>query len=95
MPLKGKSDKRAVLDQIYSVTRKQFLTSHPYCTARLEGCSTHATDVHHKSGRSKQYLNQTTWLAVCRSCHQWITDNSKEAIEMGLSTSRIQDEDTD
>lgn len=95
MSLKAKSDKRAVLDQVYSITRRQFLTSHPYCTARLDGCTNHATDVHHKAGRSKHYMNQATWLAVCRSCHQWIELHPVEAKAAGFSTSRIQDEDSD
>lgn len=95
MPLKAKSDKRAVLDQLYSVSRQQFLSRNPFCKARLEGCTNHATDVHHKAGRSKNYLDVLTWLAVCRTCHQWIELHPKEAKELGYSISRIQDEDAD
>lgn len=29
-----------------------------------------------------------TWLAVCHDCHTWITEHSKEAIELGLSDPR-------
>lgn len=95
MPLKGKSDKRAVLDQLYSVSRQQFLSRNPFCKARLDGCTAHATDIHHKAGRSKKYLDVLTWLAVCRTCHQWIELHPKEAKELGYSISRIQDEDAD
>jgi predicted metal-binding protein len=35
----------------------------------------------------------STWLAVCRSCHEWITENSKEAIELGLSDLRSKTEE--
>jgi hypothetical protein len=90
-----RSKKRAVLDQIYSTLRKQFLGTHPYCLARLDSCTAHATDIHHKSGRSKQYLNQVTWLPVCRSCHQYIEQHPIEAKELGFSNSRINDIDSD
>ena len=94
-PLKPKSDKRAVLDQLYSVSRQQFLSRNPFCNARLDGCTTHATDVHHKAGRSKKYLDVLSWLAVCRSCHQWIELHPVEAKAAGFSISRIQDTDSD
>lgn len=93
--LPTRSPKRAVLDQLYSVSRQQFLSRNPFCSARLEGCTTHATDIHHKAGRSKNYLDVLTWLAVCRSCHQWIELNPAKAKELGFSTSRIQDADSD
>jgi hypothetical protein len=28
------------------------------------------------------------WIAVCRPCHNWITEHSAEAIELGLSVRR-------
>ena len=93
--LPAKSKKRGVLDQVYSITRKQYLTMHPYCQARVDGCSANATDIHHKAGRSKHYLNQVTWLPVCRQCHQWIELNPEKAKELGFSTSRINDADSD
>lgn len=88
-PLKGKSDKRNVLDQLYSKLRKEFLTKTPYCHAKLQGCSAIATDIHHLySGkdRNKYYLQIDTWKAVCRNCHNYIHDHlsAEEAIELGL-----------
>ena len=73
----------------------QFLVKNLFCQARLEGCTINATDVHHKAGRSKNYLDVLTWLAVCRTCHQWIELNAIAAKEMGLSTSRLQKDDID
>ena len=95
MLLPAKSKKRAVLDQLYSVSRQQFLARNPFCNARLDGCTANATDIHHKAGRSKNYLDVLTWLPVCRTCHQWIELHPLEAKKMGLSISRIQDEDSD
>jgi len=73
----------------YSKLRTAFLVVHPNCQAKLIGCTGKATDVHHKVGRGENHLKISTWLAVCRTCHIWITENSKEAIELGFSKTRI------
>lgn len=42
-------------------------------------------DVHHRRGRSGLLLFDIRhWLAVCRTCHDWIRDNPKKARELGL-----------
>jgi hypothetical protein len=42
-------------------------------------------DIHHSKGRTgKNYLDESTWIAVCRPCHQWIEENRREAERMGL-----------
>lgn len=44
-----------------------------------------ATDIHHCHGRrGKNYLDETTWLAVCREQHQRIHQNPSWAREMGF-----------
>jgi hypothetical protein len=89
-PIKKISDKQSKLNAAYSVLRKSFLTNKPYCEARLPGiCTINSTDVHHMEGRGSKTLDTTIWLSVCRSCHTWITDNSKQAIELGLSNTRL------
>lgn len=96
-PLKGKSDKQSVLDVAYTMLRKKFVAKNPYCQARIAGCTTHTTDVHHKRGRGKYYLDDTTWLAVCRACHAYIETHPTEAKELGFSisrTSKADDNDT-
>jgi hypothetical protein len=44
--------------------------------------------LHHQKGRGIHLNEVAYWLAVCRPCHNWITEHSKEAIEMGLSEKR-------
>jgi hypothetical protein len=74
----------------YSKKRIAFLALHHNCQAKLVGCTSNATDVHHKIGRiAESFLNIRTWLAVCRSCHKWIEENPKEAKELGFSNSRL------
>jgi predicted HNH restriction endonuclease len=48
-----------------------------------------ATDVHHKKGRGKYHLDTSTWLPVCRNCHEWIETHPEDAKELGYSETRI------
>jgi len=85
----AKSSKKAGEDQVYSKLRKDYLTLRPVCKANVPGCTSVATDVHHKAGRGKYYLITTTWLPVCRICHMWIETHPKEAKELGFSENRL------
>jgi hypothetical protein len=88
--LPSRSPRRIKEQAEYSKIRVPFLEEHPKCQAHLTGiCTHHATDVHHKAGRSGElYLNQKYWLAVCRACHMWIETHPIQAREMGLSLSK-------
>jgi hypothetical protein len=88
---KPKSKKQAAADRIYQKLRTLFFQDprNHICKARLPGCQYEATEVHHTKGRGIFYLVVETWLAVCRKCHDRITEHSKEAIAMGLSKSRL------
>jgi len=80
------SSKRKKKDLEYSKLRKRFLTDNPLCMVKVNGCGHGATDVHHKfsgSDRDTYYLVQSTWLAVCRNCHDWIHKSPKEARALG------------
>lgn len=87
--IKKISDKQSKINTAYSVLRKSFLSTNPYCQARLSGiCKIDATDVHHTEGRGVKTLDTTTWLAVCRFCHSWIEEHPLQAKELNLSKSR-------
>jgi hypothetical protein len=65
----------------YATLRKQFLHARPRC----ERCKKKSTDIHHKRGRVGRLLCMSEhWASVCRSCHNWIGENPKEARELGL-----------
>ena len=49
-PIKPKADKQDPLDKLYSIMRKDFLSLHSGCQARLSDCTLQSTDVHHKKG---------------------------------------------
>lgn len=82
------SKKRASNNKIYSLIRNIFLNLFCICEAKLPGCTTRATDIHHKRGRGIYLLIIRFFLPVCRSCHDQIGIKSKEAMEKGLSESR-------
>ena len=73
------SKKREAALRIYTCQRKRFLAEHPRC----EICAKRASDdVHHTHGRlGANYLDEMTWLAVCRTCHEWIHSHPREARE--------------
>jgi hypothetical protein len=82
------SDKRKKQDNEYYKRRSIFLFNNPCC--QFFGCPYRSTDVHHKKGRiGDNYLDTSTWMAVCRSHHAWIENNPKEAIEKGYSQLRL------
>jgi len=87
-PISKKSSKQEKLDALYSVLRETYLKANPFCKAKLHGCQINATDVHHMAGRGKFMLDQSTFLAVCRICHNQIEENPVMAKAMGFSESR-------
>jgi len=88
--IKPIAKKRASELAEYKVVREKFLKQHPYCEIKKPGCTGNATDVHHMGGKwNKDLLDSSKFLAVCRNCHDIITEFSKEAIEEGYSISRL------
>lgn len=86
------SDKRSKEERIYAGKRVIFLAKNPTCQANLPGiCVRRSCEVHHKKGRvGKLYLDETFWLATCSECHKWIELHPIEAKAMGLSLSRLE-----
>jgi hypothetical protein len=90
-PIAARSVKKSKEETIYALKRKIFLNSKTLCKAKLlRVCTVFATDVHHKAGRvGKNFLDESTWLPVCRQCHMWIEEHPIESKEKGFSISRI------
>lgn len=90
IPIRKYSKKRSKDNRSYSALRKEFLSEHPECEARLKMCRGEATDIHHMAGRvGDNLLDTDTWLAVCRPCHLWIEAHPEQSKELGLSESRL------
>lgn len=59
-------------NELYTQQRRKYLADHPWC----EVCqSNQATEIHHKQGRGKYLLLDSTWLPVCQACHLKIHAN--------------------
>ena len=87
--MKKISSKMSKINNEYSKLRREYLTEHQMCHAKIHNCSLRATDVHHKKGRGKYHLDVDTWMPVCRSCHMWIETHPEEAKDLGFSISKI------
>ncbi len=72
----------------YNKLRKEYLQNKSVCHAKVHNCTVHTTDIHHMKGRGLYLLNTSTWLPVCRSCHNWIENNPEESYELGFSLKR-------
>lgn len=88
-PMRLQSSKIVKLNAAYKVLREQFFKRKPHCEAHLPGCAINACDIHHKKGRTGAlFLDDTEFLAVCRTCHTLIETNPNAAKILGLSKSR-------
>lgn len=93
-PIPSRSPKRIKEEAAYTALRKVFLTQHPFCAMKIVGlCTYNATDVQHKKGRGKYYLDTRFWMPACRCCHNWATDHPAEAIELGFALPRLTEEE--
>jgi hypothetical protein len=85
-----RSTKRAKQEREYAKLAKEYLSNHLYCEMKLPCCTVVALECHHMKGRDGALLTDTdNFMAACAPCHAWVTENSKQAIEMGLSISRL------
>lgn len=84
------SKKRAKQLSQYNKRVKAWKHENSICLVGVKGCTRFTDDCHHMAGKeNERLLDETLWLPVCRNCHTYITENSKEAIENGWSVSRI------
>lgn len=83
------SEKKRAQMLAYLPARDAFLQLRRHCEARVsKGCVCNprrSREVHHRSGRhGKNMMDETTWLAVCRKCHNYIHANPKESRAKGF-----------
>jgi len=80
------SAKRAKLNPIRASFRKRILEERMACEARIRGCTMMPTDVHEIKTRARggSIIDEHNVLALCRSCHVFITENPGWAVETGF-----------
>lgn len=76
-PLRKQSKRRKVEYKEYMRKRAILLEQKPVC----ELCNSKpSTQCHHRNGRnSKNYLDETTFMALCAGCHERIENNKSWA----------------
>lgn len=75
----------------YNARVKVWKVENPKCKANCnEYCTKETDDNHHQRGRGKYFMDESTWLPCCRSCHNFIEQHPKEAYEKGWSKSRLE-----
>lgn len=79
-PIRKRSLKRAKQEMVYTLKRKKYLEENEFC----ERCLQIATEIHHKAKRHGDLLtNEDYFMAVCRTCHNYIENHYEESILMG------------
>ena len=76
------SAKKAKKDAEYFKLRMKYLNENNLCRVMVSDCSNSATDIHHTyagANRDAFYLIQSTWIPVCRNCHNWIHSHPEQA----------------
>jgi hypothetical protein len=74
---------RIVESKVYRQKRGLFLWEHPIC--EFGECFSKSEDTHHVNGRGgRNYLDASTWKALCRRHHDWIHSHARQARELGL-----------
>ncbi len=85
-PLRRVSKKRSRENAQYTKLRRAFLDLNTVCVVAYAIFSEtlRTTQVHHIAGRTgKNFLDESTWLAVSRIGHEWIHQHPKEARARG------------
>lgn len=78
--------RRAAALRLYAKLRADFLTENPSCWR----CGAGPTELHHAAGRVGSLLTDTSrFIALCRSCHRFLTEHPSEAFREGWSQRRI------
>lgn len=83
------SKKRQKVNREYSKLAKAFKEAHPICMVQSKSCSGVATEIHHKKGRGEFLCDVSTFVAVCRNCHNMVELNPIWAKQAGFSQSRL------
>ena len=86
-PIRQVSQRQARLNAEYYPKARAFKIANPVCQCCPLRHITppHPTeDVHHKRGRGRYLLEESTYAAVCRECHTFIDANRTWAYSVGL-----------
>jgi hypothetical protein len=87
VPVKKITQKRAGQMAEYLKLKREYMALYPVC--EVPECNLKAVDVHHAGGKENDKLTDVNnFVALCRKHHIFYTENSREAIDKGISKSR-------
>lgn len=81
LPRTGRLPARSAKRQAVMVHRRKLvadiLAERPTCEARLPCCTSHSVDVHERLSRARggDILDEAILVALCRACHDFITQH--------------------
>lgn len=84
-PLRRVSARQRRVNATRGLAVAALLAEHPWCQARLAGCSGRATDGHELLRRSQGGDPTRPDKALCRPCHAWVTEHPMQAVTLGLA----------
>lgn len=85
--MKKITDKRKKQYKLYRTKRDKYMSINKIC--EVDGCKRPSCDLHHKKGKEGELLyKEDFFMAVCRTCHNRITVDSRWAIKNGYSLRR-------
>lgn len=89
-PIKKKSVKRVDQEKEYRKILKEMSAESDDCELRVPGvCTGTMQGLHHQKKRGSNYLNRKYLKRACNACNGWCESHPLEAVEMGLSISKL------
>ena len=82
-PIARRSPKMVKLMAQYNKQRTAYLEAHQLCAVCVVEHGRIATEIHHRKGRGRYLLDESTWTPVCRTCHTFIHNNVAWAYQNG------------
>ena len=80
------SERRSILNRKRRSFVRKLLDERLFCEARIDGCTMMPTDVHEIRTRARggSIVQESNCLALCRSCHDFITREPAWSAENGF-----------
>lgn len=83
------SKKREQLNKVYDARARLFRKANPQCKIMAPGgCTGKTQGVHHRKGRGRYLLDESTWIPACNYCNGYVEAHPAWAVENGFKESK-------
>lgn len=83
------SKKRLEINKQYDPAARAFRKKNQKCAINSPNCTGKTEGVHHKRGRGKYLMDQSTWLPACNPCNHYVEHHHQWAVDNGFKESRL------